>query len=56
VVRGKSIDEIPVVTAKTGDNFVVSITALVKPQSPHKNHDGRNLPGAPPKLSSPAKE
>jgi hypothetical protein len=36
VVRGKSIDEIPAVTAKTGDDFVVSITAVVKPQNPQQ--------------------
>ncbi len=34
VVRGKSVDEIPAVTAKTGDDFVVSITAVIKPASP----------------------
>jgi len=34
VVRGKSIEEIPAVSAKTGDDFVVSITAVVKPQGP----------------------
>jgi len=33
VVRGKSVDEIPAVTAKTGDDFVVSITAAVRPQN-----------------------
>jgi hypothetical protein len=34
VVRGQSVDEIPAVTAKTGDDFVVSITAIVKPHTP----------------------
>ena len=36
LVRGKSVDEIRAVTAKTGDDFVVSITAVVRPRSPQQ--------------------